>query len=88
MFTISIKKQKINLTNDQVEIDNGIVKLSLINPTGQISGVSYNGIDNVLEPEFKESQRGSLTIYFYFCFINFLLLSTDFCFFWIGFVRM
>ncbi|KAL1569703.1 rhamnogalacturonan endolyase [Salvia divinorum] len=41
-----------------VEIDNGIVKLSLINPTGQIAGVSYHGIGNILEPEFKDSQRG------------------------------
>ncbi|KAG6397543.1 hypothetical protein SASPL_143712 [Salvia splendens] len=41
-----------------VEIDNGIVKLSLLNPSGQIAGVSYNGIANILEPEFKDSQRG------------------------------
>lgn len=42
----------------QVKIDNGIVKLRLINPTGLIKGISYKDIPNVLENNFKESQRG------------------------------
>ncbi|KAH6784508.1 hypothetical protein C2S52_009467 [Perilla frutescens var. hirtella] len=39
-------------------MDNGIVKLRLINPTGLIKGISYNEVGNVLERSFKESQRG------------------------------
>lgn len=39
-------------------MDNGIVKVNLTNPTGSIAGVSYNGIDNVLETDFKDTNRG------------------------------
>ncbi|CAA0812538.1 Rhamnogalacturonate lyase family protein [Striga hermonthica] len=39
-------------------MDNGIVKLELTKPSGLISGISYGGVNNVLEYKNKETQRG------------------------------
>ncbi|PIN23675.1 Rhamnogalacturonan endolyase [Handroanthus impetiginosus] len=39
-------------------MDNGIAKLTLLNPSGMISGVGYGGVENVLEYRFKETRRG------------------------------
>lgn len=47
-----------SLENYQVVMDNGIVQVTLTNPTGAIAGVRYNGIDNVLEHDFKDTNRG------------------------------
>ncbi|KAG5607256.1 hypothetical protein H5410_028748 [Solanum commersonii] len=49
---------KLLISSNYVVIDNGIVKVTLTNPTGSIAGVSYNGIDNVLETDFKDTNRG------------------------------
>ena len=42
----------------QVEIDNGIVKLTLMNPSGLITSIGYKGVDNVLEYRNAEGRRG------------------------------
>ncbi|KAG8373463.1 hypothetical protein BUALT_Bualt11G0026900 [Buddleja alternifolia] len=39
-------------------MDNGIVKLTLSNPSGHITSVGYKGINNILEYHFKETRRG------------------------------
>lgn len=39
-------------------IDNGIVKVTLSNPGGLVTGIEYNGIDNLLEYQNDESNRG------------------------------
>ncbi|KAL9152129.1 hypothetical protein ABFS82_11G099200 [Erythranthe guttata] len=49
---------KLHVLDKHVEIDNGIVKLTLMKPSGYISGVRYKGIDNILENRLKEARRG------------------------------
>lgn len=39
-------------------VDNGIVSVTFSIPEGYVLGVSYNGIDNILEPENEEQDRG------------------------------
>ncbi|KAM7279465.1 hypothetical protein ACFE04_006599 [Oxalis oulophora] len=47
------------LVNDRhVVMDNGILQVTLSNPEGIITGISYNDIDNILEPLNEESNRG------------------------------
>ncbi|KAK6154143.1 hypothetical protein DH2020_013782 [Rehmannia glutinosa] len=49
---------KLHVLDNHVEIDNGIVKLTLLNPSGLITGVGYNEIENILENRNKETRRG------------------------------
>ncbi|EEF35155.1 lyase, putative [Ricinus communis] len=39
-------------------IDNGILQITLLNPTGDVIGIKYNGIDNVLGTQNGEGNRG------------------------------
>lgn len=39
-------------------MDNGIVQVTLSNPDGIVTGIRYNGMDNLLEVLNKESNRG------------------------------
>jgi rhamnogalacturonan endolyase len=47
-----------------VAITNGIFTLTLANPGGYVTGISYSGIDNVLEGGNEDIDRGYLTISF------------------------
>ncbi|CAL5368338.1 unnamed protein product [Camellia sinensis] len=42
-----------------VVMSNGIISVTLSNPAGMVTGIQYNGINNVLETINKEDDRGS-----------------------------
>ncbi|KAK2996013.1 hypothetical protein RJ640_013903, partial [Escallonia rubra] len=44
--------------NDHVVMENGLLKVTLSTPTGFVTEIQYNGLDNVLEYRNKESKRG------------------------------
>lgn len=39
-------------------VDNGIVQVTLSKPGGIVTGIQYDGIDNLLEIRNKETNRG------------------------------
>lgn len=42
----------------QVVMDNGILQVYLSNPGGFVTGIQYNGIDNLLETLNEKDNRG------------------------------
>ncbi|KAK7361044.1 hypothetical protein VNO77_03070 [Canavalia gladiata] len=54
---------KLNTENrQQLVVDNGIVSVTLSVPEGYVLGISYNGIDNLLEAENEDEDRGYLDV--------------------------
>ncbi|OEL17159.1 hypothetical protein BAE44_0021823 [Dichanthelium oligosanthes] len=49
---------RVNVSDRYVEIKNGIFELTLSNPDGTVTGVRYNGVDNLMEILNKEDNRG------------------------------
>lgn len=39
-------------------MDNGILQVTISSPDGIVTGIRYNGIDNVLEVQDEEVERG------------------------------
>lgn len=48
----------VKVSDRYVEIKNGIFDLTLSNPDGIVTGVRYNGVDNLMEILNKEDNRG------------------------------
>ncbi|KAH9756096.1 rhamnogalacturonan endolyase [Citrus sinensis] len=53
----SLGVQLIN-QDKHVVMDNGILQVTLSNPQGHVTGIQYNGIENLLEVNNRESNRG------------------------------
>lgn len=49
---------RLLVKDSHVVMDNGILQLTLSNPGGMVTGVKYNGMDNLLEILNDESNRG------------------------------
>ncbi|KAJ1393114.1 Rhamnogalacturonate lyase [Sesbania bispinosa] len=49
---------KLSIQDNHVMMDNGILKVTLSNPDGIVTGIQYKGIDNLLEVLNQESNRG------------------------------
>ena len=54
-------------------MDNGILQVTISNPDGIVTGIQYNGIDNLLAVESDEADRGynSSTLFIIFFFFSF-----------------
>ncbi|KAK2656643.1 hypothetical protein Ddye_009695 [Dipteronia dyeriana] len=56
------------LTKDkqrEVTMDNGIVQVTLSSPEGFVTGIKYNGIENILETKNAEDNRGYWDVVWY-----------------------
>ncbi|KAL8109227.1 hypothetical protein AgCh_025356 [Apium graveolens] len=49
---------QLHISDDHVVVDNGLAKFTFSNPGGMITGINYNGIENILESRNKENNRG------------------------------
>ncbi|XP_044488224.1 probable rhamnogalacturonate lyase B [Mangifera indica] len=57
---------KLNTQNHrQVIMSNGLVQVTLSSPDGEVIGIKYNGIDNVLESENELDNRGYWDVVWY-----------------------
>ncbi|KAI3832437.1 hypothetical protein MKX03_020671 [Papaver bracteatum] len=49
---------KLYVQDNHVVMDNGLVQVNISNPLGFVTGVQYNGTDNLLEIDNEEHNRG------------------------------
>ncbi|KAI7741682.1 hypothetical protein M8C21_002749, partial [Ambrosia artemisiifolia] len=54
----STRPVRLQIKDHHVVIDNGIVQLTLTKPGGLVTGVQYNGLDNLLEVLNQQGNRG------------------------------
>ncbi|CAH8388217.1 unnamed protein product, partial [Eruca vesicaria subsp. sativa] len=57
--------QLSGVDQDKVVIDNGIIQVTFSSPQGSITGIRYNGIDNVLDDEVDYRRRGYWDVAWY-----------------------
>ncbi|XP_030480574.2 rhamnogalacturonate lyase B isoform X2 [Cannabis sativa] len=56
--TVSFPFPKLHIYDKYVEMDNGILQVTLLKPAGSVTGIKYNGVDNLLEALNGEFNRG------------------------------
>eukprot|EP00261_Vitis_vinifera_P017259 XP_010646859.1 PREDICTED: uncharacterized protein LOC100855354 [Vitis vinifera] len=49
---------QLQIDDDKVVMDNGIIQLTLAKPEGSVVGIKYKGVENLLSHRYKESSRG------------------------------
>ncbi|KAI3832432.1 hypothetical protein MKX03_020666 [Papaver bracteatum] len=54
---------QLYVQDNHVVMDNGLVLVNISNPSGLVTGVQYNGIDNLLEILNEEQNRGYWDLY-------------------------
>ncbi|XP_030491647.2 uncharacterized protein LOC115707745 [Cannabis sativa] len=57
-FVSQIHYHHQSISTLQVILNNGYVKLTISKPQGYLSGITYGGMDNVLDPNSNEASRG------------------------------
>ncbi|KAL2512592.1 Rhamnogalacturonate lyase family protein [Abeliophyllum distichum] len=53
-----LRRLRLHVRDRHVVMDNGILRVTLSKPDGTVTGIRYNGIDNLLEVLNEESDRG------------------------------
>ncbi|KAK7252453.1 hypothetical protein RIF29_36399 [Crotalaria pallida] len=61
-FPVTVNNTHNNKQVMQVIIDNGIVSVTLANPEGYVLGISYSGINNLLDTKLDENNRGYVDV--------------------------
>ncbi|XVF59128.1 hypothetical protein PTKIN_Ptkin07bG0250500 [Pterospermum kingtungense] len=49
---------RLQISDQTVVIDNGLVLVTIENPSGHLIGIKYKGVDNVLESRNKNNNKG------------------------------
>ncbi|XP_041017227.1 uncharacterized protein LOC121259642 isoform X2 [Juglans microcarpa x Juglans regia] len=58
LMSMSFPGVQLHIKDQHVVMDNGILQVTISNPEGMVTGIEYNGIDNLLEILNEESNRG------------------------------
>ncbi|RWR73059.1 putative rhamnogalacturonate lyase B [Cinnamomum micranthum f. kanehirae] len=56
--TMARKNVNLTIQGSNVIMENGILKLTMSQPDGALTGIQYGGMDNLLDTKLSQSQRG------------------------------
>ena len=54
-------------------MDNGIVSITIASPEGTVTGIKYNGIDNILNDHNEKTDRGYASLFYYLEHTSFII---------------